>query len=388
VIVNATEHLSSLAAIELIDVTKTYEAARKGEEAAPAVRSISVAVGEGEFFSLLGPSGCGKSTTLRMLAGFEHPSRGQILLRGNDVTSVPPAKRDVHMVFQAYALFPHMTIAENVAFGLKVRRVARQEIRERVAEALRSVRLDGFDERRPAQLSGGQQQRVALARALVNKPAALLLDEPLGALDLKLRREMQLELKDIHARTGTTFVYVTHDQEEALTMSDRIAVMHDGVVEQIATPRHIYERPATAFVAGFIGTSNLVELRVDECSGGRSMMSLGEHGRLIVDGTGTRQRGDRIQVTVRPEKISLTPVGAEEECSCVRATVRDTVYLGSIIELLVVLPHGEELSVRSTDLDALDGHEPGDELTLYWRSRHSWVIGSAGGSDVPSPSPA
>jgi len=382
-----TDQLGS-PAIELVDVTKIYGAPRKGQAAPPAVRAASFAVGEGEFFSLLGPSGCGKSTTLRMLAGFEHPTQGRILLRGADVTAIPPAKRDVHMVFQAYALFPHMTIAENVAFGLKVRRVRRPELRERVAEALRSVRLEGLDERRPAQLSGGQQQRVALARALVNRPAALLLDEPLGALDLKLRREMQLELKAIQARTGTTFVYVTHDQEEAMTMSDRIAVMHDGVVEQISTPRRLYERPATAFVAGFIGTSNLVELRVDECAGGRYVMRLGEDGWLIADGTEARQPGERLKVTVRPEKISLAPVGAEEECSCVRATVRDTVYLGSIIELLVELPHGEELSVRSTDLDALDGHEPGDELTLYWRSRHSWVIGSADGSDVPSPSAA
>src|SRR5215207_4412168 len=227
------------------------------------VDDCNLTIRQGEFFSMLGPSGCGKTTTLRMIAGFEEPTEGRILLEGADVTVVPPARRHVNMVFQAYALFPHMTVQENVEFGLKIKKVGRAETKERVAEAVRSVRLEGLEARRPGQLSGGQQQRVALARALVNRPAALLLDEPLGALDMKLRKEMQLELKDIQTRTSTTFVYVTHDQEEALTMSDRIAVMNGGVVEQLATPRELYQRPASAFVAGFIGTSNLIELRVD-----------------------------------------------------------------------------------------------------------------------------
>jgi spermidine/putrescine transport system ATP-binding protein len=363
-------------AIELTDVTKVYEGRRGEPEPAPAVSGASFTVGEREFFSLLGPSGCGKSTTLRLLAGFEHPTSGRVLLRGKDVTDVPPARRDVNMVFQAYALFPHMTVAENVAFGLRVRRVRRAELRSRVADALRAVRLDGLDDRRPAQLSGGQQQRVALARALVNRPASLLLDEPLGALDLKLRKEMQLELKAIQARTETTFVYVTHDQEEALTMSDRIAVMNGGVIEQIAAPRELYERPASAFVAGFIGTTNLVDLRVDECADGRTVMRLGAHGHIVAPAVGEHGAGDVLQVTVRPEKIALAPLADEPDCSCVRATVRDVVYLGSMTELIVELPSGGRLTVRRADLDDIGAHEPGDEVTLYWRARHSYVIGA------------
>ena len=228
-----------------------------------------------------------------MIAGFETPDVGRILLQGGDVTFVPPAKRNVNMVFQAYGLFPHMTVAENIAFGPKIKKVARSEIATRVAEVVRTVQLDGMEDRRPAQLSGGQQQRVALARALVNRPAALLLDEPLGALDLKLRKEMQLELKDLQQRTGTTFVYVTHDQEEAMTMSDRIAVMNHGVVEQLATPRELYQRPASTFVAGFIGVSNLITMRVDRREGGLLVMDLGDGQRILaIDGGGDRRRAD------------------------------------------------------------------------------------------------
>ncbi len=232
-----------------------------------AVDDVTLEIPAGEFFSMLGPSGCGKTTTLRMIAGFEEPDSGRILLDGEDVTWVSPKKRNVNMVFQDYALFPHMTVAENVAFGLKLRRVERSEINQRIAEMLKVVRLHGYEDRRPAELSGGQRQRVALARALVNRPAALLLDEPLGALDLKLRREMQLELKRIQQSTGTTFVYVTHDQEEALTMSDRIAVMDGGVVCQVDAPRELYERPSTPFVADFIGTSNTLMLTRTDARG-------------------------------------------------------------------------------------------------------------------------
>ena len=261
-------------------------------DAVVAVDAVSFVIHEGEFFSMLGPSGCGKTTTLRMIAGFEEPTSGRILLRGSDVTHVPPAKRHVNMVFQSYALFPHMSVFENVAFGLRVKRVSRDDVRSRVAAALRSVRLEGMEERKPGQLSGGQQQRVALARALVNEPAALLLDEPLGALDLKLRQEMQLELKEIQARTKTTFVYVTHDQEEALTMSDRIAVMNGGLVEQIAGPRELYEHPASPFVAGFIGTSNLLALRVDGCDRRPRVHEPGR-GRAPARASPTRARGRR-----------------------------------------------------------------------------------------------
>ena len=237
--------------IEIVGVSKTF-----GTNT--VVDDLDLAIGDGEFFSLLGPSGCGKTTTLRMVAGFERPTSGSIMLGGSEITHQAPAKRPLNMVFQDYALFPHLTVGENVAFGLKVKRLGKDERTERVAGALTTMQLSGLSERRPSQLSGGQRQRVALARALVNRPQALLLDEPLGALDLKLRKEMQAELKEVHRATGTTFLYVTHDQEEALTMSDRIAVMRDGRVEQLADPRTLYERPTTAFVADFIGTSNLL----------------------------------------------------------------------------------------------------------------------------------
>src|SRR6185369_13755266 len=243
------------AAIELVGVAKEFAA--HGEIVA-AVNGIDLVIQSGEFFSMLGPSGCGKTTTMRMIAGFEDPTRGSVYLKGRDVTGVPANRRDVNMVFQSYALFPHMSVAENVAFGLEQRRVPKEEIRTRVGEMLDIVDLAGREKRRPKELSGGQQQRVALARALVNRPSALLLDEPLGALDLKLRQAMQVELKRIQREVGITFVYVTHDQGEALTMSDRIAVMNEGAVEHLGTPRDIYEYPRTKFVAGFIGTSNLL----------------------------------------------------------------------------------------------------------------------------------
>src|SRR5919198_1721186 len=247
-----------------------------------AVEDVTLSIGEGEFFSLLGPSGCGKTTTLRMIAGFEVPDEGQIVLQGRDVTAVPPNRRPVNMVFQQYALFPHMSIYDNVAFGLKVKRVPKSEHRDRIHDLLRVVALEGMEHRRPRQLSGGQQQRVALARALVNRPAALLLDEPLGALDVKLRRQMQLELKRIQTELGTTFVHVTHDQEEALAMSDRIAVMNGGRVEQVGTPREIYEHPRSAFVADFIGSLNALELTVEELVGGYALMRVSDRERVVV----------------------------------------------------------------------------------------------------------
>src|SRR5271154_1389725 len=293
----------SVPAIGLDGVAKEFHS--RGEVVA-AVRGIDLTIRKGEFFSMLGPSGCGKTTTLRMIAGFVEPTRGRILLQGSDVTWVPPAKRNVNMVFQAYGLFPHMTVAENVAFGLKLKKLDRGEIKRRDGEMLSTVRIAG--------LSGGQQQRVALARALVNRPAALLLDEPLGALDLKLRKEMQLELKEIQSRTQTTFVYVTHDQEEALTMSDRIAVMHNGVVEQHASPQELYERPASAFVAGFIGTSNLLDLRVDGRTSGVLEMRLGDSHRILAPDDG-QPIGAARQITVRPEKIKLSPDGIAGEIS-------------------------------------------------------------------------
>jgi spermidine/putrescine transport system ATP-binding protein len=340
-----------------------------------AVNDVSLTIPGGHFFSLLGPSGCGKTTTLRMIGGFEEPTSGRIMLQSEDVTWQPPAKRNVNMVFQHYGLFPHMTVAENVAFGLRIKRVGKAETALRVAQALTTVQLEGLDERRPRQLSGGQQQRVALARALVNAPAALLLDEPLGALDLKLRKQMQLELKSIQSQTDTTFVYVTHDQEEALTMSDRIAVMNQGVVEQVAAPRDLYEHPATAFVAGFIGTSNLISLRVDERRAGTIAMRLADGQRLLAPDPGGA--GDTVQITVRPEKIKVADGAAPDDCSLIGGTIADVVYLGSMTQLIVDLATGEQLTVHHLNDDSR-GRETGvgEAVTLRWRLDHSYVIGA------------
>ena len=275
----AAEQAAALPAIELASVVKEFHA--RGE-VITAVAGIDLAIREGEFFSLLGPSGCGKTTTMRMVAGFEEPTQGVIRLHGADVTNVPPNKRDVNMVFQSYALFPHMNVFENVAFGLRRKSVPKPEVTRRVGEMLEIVDMAGRAERRPRELSGGQQQRVALARALVNNPRALLLDEPLGALDLKLRQAMQVELKRIQREVGITFVYVTHDQGEALTMSDRIGVMNDGSIEHLGTPREIYEHPRTRFVAGFIGTSNLLTGTVTRLDGDRAVIEVGAEERIIV----------------------------------------------------------------------------------------------------------
>ena len=351
--------------IVLSGVTKAF-----GENV--VVNDIDLSIREGEFFSMLGPSGCGKTTTLRMIAGFEVPTIGTVTLAGEDVTEVPPAKRNVNMVFQAYALFPHMTVQENVEFGLRIKKVKKDEVASRAAEAIASVQLEGFEQRKPAQLSGGQQQRVALARALVNRPAALLLDEPLGALDLKLRHEMQHELKAIQVRTGTTFVYVTHDQEEALTMSDRIAVMNNGIVEQCATPREIYEHPTTAFVAGFIGTSNIVHMRVDRNEGGKAIMDLSEGQRIVANSAKTS--GD-LQITVRPEKIHLSADGLGPDASTVGGRISDVVYLGSMTQITVDLPNGDALTVhRLNDQAGKADPTVGDTISLHWAAENSFVI--------------
>jgi spermidine/putrescine transport system ATP-binding protein len=344
-----------------------------------AVDDVSLTIPGGEFFSLLGPSGCGKTTTLRMIGGFEEPTSGRILLQGEDVTWVPPTKRNLNMVFQAYGLFPHMTVAENVAFGLRIKRVRRSEIAGRVADALRTVRLEGLDERRPRQLSGGQQQRVALARALVNQPAALLLDEPLGALDLKLRKQMQLELKAIAAQSATTFIYVTHDQEEALTMSDRIAVMNEGVVEQVATPRDLYEHPGTAFVAGFIGISNLLTLRIDDRSAGVAAMRLADGERVLAPDPGAVT--DRVQITVRPEKVKLAGGAVSDDCSLISGVVADVVYLGSMTQLIVDLPTGEQLTVHRLNDEVNHDTPVGGRVSLQWRLEHSYVIAGRRAAD-------
>ena len=357
------------------DVAISLEGVGKRFGGVDAVQRISLAIGEGEFFSLLGPSGCGKTTTLRMIAGFVTPDEGRIVLTGRDVTSVPPNRRPVNMVFQHYALFPHMSVYDNVAFGLSVKRVPRGEHRQRVEESLRVVALEGMERRRPQQLSGGQQQRVALARALVNRPAALLLDEPLGALDVKLRRQMQLELKRIQLELGTTFVYVTHDQEEALAMSDRIAVMNGGRVEQIGGPREIYEQPATAFVADFIGSLNALDLTIDEFVGGYAIVRVGESERVVVPVEAGAARGDAIRVAVRPERVRVVPVGAAEPetGSRLEGTLAQVVFLGMYTQLHVDTSLGRVVCHRLADeLD--EAPAVGSRVGVCWDADQSYLL--------------
>ncbi|HZC39865.1 MAG TPA: ABC transporter ATP-binding protein, partial [Streptosporangiaceae bacterium] len=333
---------------------------------------------EGEFFSLLGPSGCGKTTTMRMIAGFEEPTRGEIRLRGADVTDVPPNKRDVNMVFQSYALFPHMSVTENVAFGLRRKRVPKAEITRRVDEMLAIVDLAGRGQRRPRELSGGQQQRVALARALVNGPRALLLDEPLGALDLKLRQAMQVELKRIQREVGITFVYVTHDQNEALTMSDRIAVMNEGVIEQLGSPRDIYEHPATRFVAGFIGTSNLLAGTVSRAAAGQAVIEVSADERIVVPlrpGVSVSP-GTSLELTVRPEKIELSAAPPPGGGCALRGTVTEVVYLGTSTNFSVTTTTGADMVVfQQNSGSAGQLAARGDRVWLSWQPEHSYPIG-------------
>ena len=353
----------------------TLESVTKRFGSVEAVRSVAIEIREGEFFSLLGPSGCGKTTTLRMIGGFEQPDEGRILLRGVDVTAVPPNRRNVNMVFQHYALFPHMSIGDNIAFGMRLKRVDKAERRERVADMLRIVRLEGLEKRKPAQLSGGQQQRVALARALVNRPAALLLDEPLGALDVKLRKQMQLELKRIQSELGTTFVYVTHDQEEALAMSDRIAVMNDGVVEQVAPPRELYERPVTAFCADFIGSLNAIDFRVDEVAGAQLVSRVSPTERLVVEAANGHREGDSLKLAVRPERIRIAASGrpAPEEGSRLEGVVAEVIYLGSLTQFHVDTKLGRVVSYRMND-EVQPGVESGRNVVLTWPVHGSSVL--------------
>jgi spermidine/putrescine transport system ATP-binding protein len=344
--------------IQLLDLEKRFREVR-------AVDGVSLEIAAGEFFSLLGPSGCGKTTTLRMIGGFELPTAGRILLRGRDITDDPPDKRPVNMVFQNYALFPHLDVGDNVAFGLKRTHVAKSEIVRRVGEALELVHLTGYERRRPNQLSGGQQQRVALARALVNRPNVLLLDEPLGALDLKLRRRLQLELKRIQVEVGITFVYVTHDQEEALTMSDRIAVMHAGKVEQLGTPEELYERPTSRFVADFIGSTNLLRGRIEP--DGWLRLSSGEVGHVAHDGI---TPGTEVEISVRPESIALVPPDA---VGAIRATVEQAAYLGTTISYQLRTAGGLALTVLSSKTGLR--LPVGSDVAVSWSPSEALVLG-------------
>ncbi len=359
---------TALPAVEVREVTKVFPGPHG--ETVVAVEDVTLTIQEGEFFSLLGPSGCGKTTTLRMIAGFELPTRGEIWIHGRPMGSTPPYRRPVNTVFQNYALFPHMTIYENVAFGLEMEGVPKDEIRRRVLEVLELVRLPGMESRRPRQLSGGQQQRVALARALVKQPEVLLLDEPLGALDLKLRKAMQLELKHIQHRVGITFIYVTHDQEEALTMSDRIAVMDRGQVLQVGAPAEIYEAPVNRFVADFIGESNLLEGQIARLEGERAL--------IYVDGVelAAHRHAQEVQLhqavtfALRPEKISLLATTAEVAPGHVSVTgvVEERVYIGTDTRYMVRIGDQAQLVVRMQNLTHQDADhfQPGDRVQLSW----------------------
>jgi spermidine/putrescine transport system ATP-binding protein len=344
-----------------------------------AVREMELDIPRGEFFTMLGPSGCGKTTTLRMVAGFEDPSEGRVLLSGEDVTSLPAFRRPTNTVFQSYALFPHRSVEKNVAFGLERQKVDRDEIRRRVGEELERVGLAAEAKRRPAQLSGGQQQRVALARALVNRPEVLLLDEPLGALDLKLRKQLQVELKRIQRDVGITFVYVTHDQEEALTMSDRIAVMNRGVVEQVADPETVYERPGTTFVAGFIGVSNLMPGEVVSSNGAGTQMRLDAGPTVKTLDSGGVQTGERAHAVVRPEKLQLRQAEAQAEGNrpSVEGQVESSLYLGTATQMVVRLGDGTRMTVLVPNADAearRDLPAAGDAARLSWSDENIHIV--------------
>jgi len=366
---------AGVSSVELIGVSKRFDEL-------VAVDSLGLELAAGEFFTLLGPSGCGKTTTLRMIAGFERPSEGEIRIEGVDVAQLPPHRRPTNTVFQSYALFPHLSVADNVAFGLKRKRVPKEEIGERVSRELERVGLAAEAKRRPAQLSGGMQQRVALARALVNLPKVLLLDEPLGALDLKLRKGLQIELKQIQREVGITFVYVTHDQEEALTMSDRIAVMNRGRVEQVGAPEEIYERPQTTFVAGFIGVSNLMPATV--ASAGEVRLDQGPSVRADGAELGV---GTRCYAVVRPEKLHIDALDAGDGASSnglphVEGVVESSVYLGTATQIVVDLGEGVRMTVlvpnaSEADRQTLPGG--GARVALSWEPEHMHLVRDSSG---------
>jgi spermidine/putrescine transport system ATP-binding protein len=362
--------------VRLVDVTKRF-----GDFT--AVDAINLEVHDGEFFSLLGPSGCGKTTTLRMIGGFEEPTTGLIELSGQDVTWLPPYKRNVNTVFQSYALFPHLTIGENIAFGLRRRNVKADEIKSRVAEALDLVQLTGYEHRKPGQISGGQAQRVALARALINRPAVLLLDEPLGALDLKLRKQMQVELKRIQKEVGITFIYVTHDQEEAMTMSDRIAVMNKGHYEQLGEPEVLYERPETRFVAGFLGVSNLIPATPDGTADEYAVLRMPDGTavrapRSLLDGA-----SGPLALGVRPEKIRLKETTDEVggQYNRLEGVIRSSSYIGVSTQYIVHLDDGRRITVFEQNVERATKAEawaPGERVAMVWPPDHSFVVPDEG----------
>jgi len=343
--------------LELIQLIKRF-----GNDC--VVSDVSLQVKPGEFVSFLGPSGCGKTTTLRMIAGFEQPTSGEILLKGSSVTGVPPHKREVNTVFQHYALFPHMTVRDNIGYGLRIRRRPKTEIGDRVRDALDMVALGGLGDRYPHQLSGGQQQRVALARALVNHPAILLLDEPLGALDLQVRKRMQNELKRIQRDVGITFIYVTHDQEEALTLSDRIVVMNKGKVEQVGTPAEVYSEPATRFVLDFIGSANSFDGQISEIDGSYARIELGPTTKVIVPAQGNSHKGADVTFAIRPEKISLGSTPTSD--NCLECTIEDAVFQGPALGIRLKTDDGLVLNATRSSADAGGAVQPGQKVWAHW----------------------
>jgi spermidine/putrescine transport system ATP-binding protein len=362
--------------VELRAVTKRFGSMT-------AVDAVSLRVHKGEFLSLLGPSGCGKTTSLRMIAGFEQPDEGEILIGGVDVVGTPPYKRQVNTVFQQYALFPHMSVLDNVAYGLKQHKVGKSDRYAEARKALELVQMTGREKHRPTMLSGGQQQRVALARALVMNPRVLLLDEPLGALDLKLRKEMQIELKRIQDQVGITFIYVTHDQGEALSMSDRVAVMSNGVIEQIDEPRAIYDRPLTPFVADFIGDMNFLTGEVVEAADGGFAVDAGSG--IVVRGRGNAARGTRVRIGIRPERTVATPGASAGTANSANAEVITKMYLGDQIQIVTKLAGVGNVVVREQRASAdpaLDTIHPGDRITVSWDEAAPLLLGEAAPADV------
>jgi spermidine/putrescine transport system ATP-binding protein len=358
--------------VQLADLVKRFDEV-------VAVDGISLDIPPGQFFSLLGPSGCGKTTTLRLIGGFERPDEGKIVLDGRDMAQTPPHKRPVNTVFQSYALFPHLKVDDNVAFGLRFQSVSKEETRRRVAEALALVRLTGFEGRRTTQLSGGQQQRVALARALILNPSVLLLDEPLGSLDAKLRKALQIELKAIQEEVGITFIYVTHDQEEALTMSDRIAVMSEGHIEQVGGPQEVYEEPATAYVADFLGVSNLMDAQARGPADGGCRVSVGD--LEVLAGTGDIDASGPAKIVIRPERVRIEDQGSEGP-NRIPAMVDRTVYVGSTMQVIVRLPGGQVVQAMIPNRGDAHAYPQGAAVALHLPPEDLRVLRAAG--ELPS----
>lgn len=353
--------------VQLLNICKSFDQ----DEA--IIKNLDLDIRKGEFLTLLGPSGCGKTTTLRMIAGFELPTSGEIVIEGENITEKPPYLRCVNTVFQNYALFPHMNVYDNIAFGLKMKKLPKREIKDKINEILKTVQLEGYETRMPSQLSGGQMQRVAIARAIVNNPKVLLLDEPLGALDLKLRKQMQLELKHLQRILGITFVFVTHDQEEALTMSDRIVVMNKGIIEQIGTPEELYEHPKTKFVANFLGETNLLEGEVFKLKEDEVLLKLEEEEDIIRIPNLSYKIGDKFTVSVRPERIKIKET-TEEGDVWLSCTLKEKIYIGSNIKVVMLLKNGKEIIVNEPIGQNFIFSEEIKNYFVTWKPNHTIVI--------------